>query len=244
MNTTAIIIPARLASTRLPEKPLADIGGKPMIQWVYDACTKVNSASAVIIATDDQKIYDIVLAFGGKVVMTDQAHTSGTDRIAEVAKNHPYDYYVNVQGDEPFISAQMIDDFIQKLVALSKGKILTAFHPIEQDEEISNPNNVKLVRSKTGKILYFSRSFIPFPRKGDVGMTYYKHIGIYGYSRDALLELTALPPSSLEKTESLEQLRWLEHDYEIYGMEVQEAPMGVDTLDDLEEARMLAKKLS
>lgn len=240
---TAIIIPSRLNSSRLSEKALRLIGDKSLIQWVYEACIKVKLADLVIIATDHQKIFDAVLDFGGKVMMTSKDHKSGTDRCAEVAATlQDIDYIINVQGDEPFIDPANLDLFIDEMKKREDASIFTLYHTISE-EEARVPSNVKLVKALDGKILYFSRSMIPFQRDKKISK-FLKHVGIYGFDRKTLLEIAQLPPSLLELTESLEQLRWLENGYAIYGIEVATASLGIDTEEDLAKARQMVKNMT
>ena len=238
-----IIIPVRLDSTRLAEKAIADIDGKSMIQWVYEACLRVNNAQQVIIATDHPRIREVAESFHAKVGMTSSTHQSGTDRCAEIAKVLESDLIINVQGDEPFMNPQHIENMISFFAENESVNILTLFRKFDSIEEAENPNNVKLVKSISNKIKYFSRSLIPYPRRNNQ-VDFYKHIGIYGFRRSTLLELTALTPSVLELKESLEQLRWLENDYDIYGLEVESQSIGIDTPEDLARARTYAEGLS
>jgi 3-deoxy-manno-octulosonate cytidylyltransferase (CMP-KDO synthetase) len=228
------IIPARYASTRLPGKPLIDIGGKTMIQRVYEQASKCAELSEVVVATDDEKIYSHVLSFGGKCVVTSIAHQSGTDRCAEAATNLEItpDAIINIQGDEPFISPDQIG-LIAKSFALPETQIATLCKKIEHEQDVANPNWVKVVANTKGNAMYFSRSAIPYRRNQGVEITYMKHIGIYGYQFDVLKELANLQPSALELAESLEQLRWLEHGYQIRLIETTEEGLSIDTPDDL-----------
>ncbi|KXK39845.1 MAG: 3-deoxy-manno-octulosonate cytidylyltransferase [Saprospiraceae bacterium] len=237
---TAIIIPARLASTRLPEKPLADIFGKSLIQWVYLQASKVKDVD-VIVATDHEKIYDHVAEFGGRVVMTDPGHLSGTDRIAEVARELTHDIIINLQGDEPLIDPRQISDLI-RMMHSDKVDISTQCNRIQDEESLFDYNVVKVVKDHHDRALYFSRQAIPAFRDKRYSewlpnAIYFRHIGIYGFKRRVLLQLTGLPPSELEKAESLEQLRWLENGYSIYCSETSYTSIGVDTIDDLERVR-------
>jgi 3-deoxy-manno-octulosonate cytidylyltransferase (CMP-KDO synthetase) len=228
------IIPARFASTRFPGKPLIDIGGKSMIQRVYEQCKQAESLSDVIVATDDSRIEEHVKAFGGKVVMTASHHQSGTDRCAEVVQtyNGLCDAVINIQGDEPFINPVQIDAlafaFHEPHVQLAtmKKKMLT-------EADIQNPNMVKVITNHLGQAIYFSRSPIPYRRNPEAHIVYYKHIGIYGYRKEALLEITQLPVGALEQAESLEQLRWVEHNYHIALIETDIENIAIDTPDDL-----------
>lgn len=240
---TTIIIPARLASTRLPEKPLADIFGKSLIMHVYQQAGKVASASEIIIATDHEKIYNHVLDCGGKVMMTSPNHISGTDRIAEVAQHLDSDIIINLQGDEPLIHPQQIEELIQ-LMQRPDVSIGTQCNPVTDPDLLFDYNVVKVVKDYNDKALYFSRQAIPAVRDFGydqwMGKTaYYRHIGMYGFKRDTLLKLTALPPTSYEKAESLEQLRWLQHGYQVHCMETTYTSIGVDTPEDLEIVRDL-----
>lgn len=244
-----VIIPARYESTRFPAKPLAILGGKPMIERVYEQVLKV--VPDVYVATDDKRIYDAVEAFGGKAVMTSACHKSGTDRIAEAAQiisektGISYDVVVNVQGDEPFIHKSQIesvlacfDDPATQIATLGKP-----FCPDceEAYEMVSNPNSPKIVVSQLGYAMYFSRSVIPFCRGVETKLwpasfPYLKHIGLYAYRSNVLEEITQLPQSPLEKAESLEQLRWLENGYRIKVGMTDIETIGIDTPADLERA--------
>jgi 3-deoxy-manno-octulosonate cytidylyltransferase (CMP-KDO synthetase) len=235
------IIPARYASTRFPAKPLADIQGKSMIQRVYEQAKKSKSLSRVIVATDDERIFSHVKNFSGEVSMTRENHVSGTDRCHETLtqQNEAFDYVINIQGDEPFIQPEQID----LLASLLNGQteIATLVKKIEQTETLFNPNTVKAVIDGTGKALYFSRSPIPHMRNTHVAdwlskHSFYKHIGLYAYRADILDKITKLPVSSLEKAESLEQLRWLENGFNIQTAVTTIETIGIDTPEDLEKA--------
>jgi len=230
------IIPARYASTRFPAKPLADIGGKSMIERVYQQTTRSSKISKSVVATDDQRIYDHVRSFGGNVCMTSPDHVSGTDRCFEALskQEETYDYVINIQGDEPFISPKQID----LLGSLLDGKteLATLGKKLEDEESIANPNVVKLVKNLNGEALYFSRFAIPYLRNVGHKHNFFKHIGMYAYRTDILGKITKLPVSSLEKAESLEQLRWLENGYRIKVAETDEETIGVDTPEDLGKA--------
>lgn len=242
------IIPARYASTRFPAKPLVDIAGQTMIERVYRQVKKSKSITKIIVATDHSKIFDHVISFGGNACMTSETHASGTDRCFEVLtkENEQFDYVINIQGDEPFIAPEQIDllasllDGITELATLSKK--------IEGSEQLFNPNIVKIVSSADGKALYFSRSPIPHIRNVDQTEwlsrhNFYKHIGMYAYRADILKQITTLIISSLEKAESLEQLRWLENGYSINVVETEFETIGIDTPEDLEKAiQFLSKK--
>jgi 3-deoxy-manno-octulosonate cytidylyltransferase (CMP-KDO synthetase) len=233
-----IIIPARYASTRFPGKPLAMIGDKTMIQRVYEQAQASSLADQVVVATDDARIYDHVVVFGGKVVMTAHHHLSGTDRCAEVAGLFPTaEWVVNVQGDEPFIQAEQIDLLCRTLTA-AKGGIATLAKKITQEQLLFDTNCVKVVCSQQGEALYFSRHPIPFIRGVEQAewltkSLHFKHIGLYGFRREILLELAELPPAPLELAESLEQLRWLDHGYRIAVGITELETVGIDTPEDL-----------
>lgn len=235
------IIPARYASTRFPAKALADIAGKSMIEWVYSQALESKKLDRVVVATDDSKIYDHVKSFGGEACMTSTSHLSGTDRCYEALsrQNEKYDYVINIQGDEPFIAADQID----LLATLLNGEteIATLAKQITEHEQVFNPNVVKLTKNMNGDALYFSRSPIPHIRNLNESLwpelhTFYKHIGMYAYREDILEKITHLSISSLEKAESLEQLRWLENGFTIRVAETARETIGVDTPEDLEKA--------
>ena len=237
----AIIIPSRYGSSRLPAKALADIDGKSLVQWVFEACKKVSNANKVIIATDHPLIEKAAQDFGADVMMTSSAHQSGTDRCAEVAQNLDVDFIINVQGDEPFIDPKTIEVMIRMLGSNPKIEILTLFHKMRGQDEIADPSKVKLVLDNCGRVLYFSRSPIPYQTALDSGMPFYKHVGLYAFRKEALLSVSKMPVSSLEKAERLEQLRWMENGMSIHGLEIAEATLGVDTPEDLEKARAFAR---
>lgn len=239
------IIPARFASTRFPGKPLALLAGKPVIQHVYEQVTKVLNEACV--ATDDQRIFDAVKNFGGNAVMTSPNHKSGTDRIEEAAEKiaTTADVIVNVQGDEPFIRPSQI----QTLCSLFDNpttQIATLGKPFTSMDAVKNPNSPKIVTDNSGFALYFSRSVIPFVRGKEESewlqhYPFLKHLGIYAYRREVLHEVTNLPMSSLEKAESLEQLRWLQNGYRIRVGTTNEETVGIDTPEDLQRAEEFLK---
>ncbi|MDD4723010.1 MAG: 3-deoxy-manno-octulosonate cytidylyltransferase [Acidaminococcaceae bacterium] len=233
------VIPARFASTRLPGKPLALIAGKPMIQHVYTKACQAKLPEEVIVATDDQKVVEVVQGFGGNVVMTSSEHPSGTDRLAEVALNYPdVDVIVNVQGDEPMITPQVIDALAEAFIKdpnLSMATLKTLMEP----EEYDNPNAVKVITDLNDYALYFSRSLVPYPRKKTDDFRVYKHVGIYAYRRDFLLQYAALEPTPLEQIESLEQLRVLENGFKIKVLNSDFHGIGIDTKEDLEVVNKL-----
>ncbi len=242
-----VIIPARFASTRFPGKPLVNINGKPMIQHVYEQASKV--FSDVYVATDDEKIYSAVLSFNGKVVMTKKKHKSGTDRCAEAIlkiekiENKTFDVVINLQGDEPFINIEQIN-IIKKCFKSKKTQIATLAKYISNQEDLFDVNKPKIVINNKNEAIYFSRSVIPYYRGMDkkrwlTNHKYFKHIGLYAYRKDILLEITKLPQSSLEKVESLEQLRWIENAYKIKIAYTEYESLSIDTPRDLEYARQL-----
>ncbi len=204
------IIPARYGSSRLPGKPLALIAGKTMIQRVYERCTESPLLQSVCVATDDERVRDAVLAFGGQAMMTRADHPSGTDRVAEVAAALGADIVVNIQGDQPFIHPDMLDEAVRPLLDDATAEIATLMFRIVREEDLANPAVVKVVADLNGNALYFSRSLIPYPRE-KVEHGVFEHVGVYAYRKDTLMRLTKLPPTTLERVESLEQLRWLEH---------------------------------
>ena len=236
------IIPARYASSRFPGKPLAMIKGKSMIQRVYEQASKASSLADVIVATDDKSIFEHVLGFGGKVMMTDSKHPSGTDRCHEVvqmlqSKGESYDVVVNIQGDEPYINPVQIDQLCE-VFNQKETEIATLVKPIQELEELNNPNVVKVVKQSRGQALYFSRFAIPYFRgtnKEEIleKTDYFKHIGIYAYRSTILSQLCALPKSKLEEAESLEQLRWLENGFAIQTRITDFESIAVDTPADL-----------
>ncbi len=241
MGKTAIIIPARYGSSRLEGKPLIEVMGKPIIQWVYEKAQQSKLADIIIVATDDKRIYDCVTNFGGVAEMTSTEHKCGSDRIMEVVSRHPeISYICNLQGDEPLITPQSIDEVIKNVKEDAQADISTLVREIK-DDEVNNPNLVKCVRDVNGFALYFSRSKVPYERNTGIA-TFYGHLGIYGYKREALVKMTRLPQTPLEKTESLEQLRALENGMKIKTSVVDFVPVGIDTKEDLENFKRLVAK--
>lgn len=239
------IIPARYASTRFPGKPLALLGGKPVIQHVYEKVAAVLEAAYV--ATDDERIYDVVKSFGGQVVMTRTDHKSGTDRIEEAIEKigGEWDVVVNVQGDEPFVAKSQLDT-ICHCFDDPTTQIATLGKPFESMEAVQNPNSPKIVVDNMGFAMYFSRSVIPYLRGKEMSswLTHYpflKHLGIYAYRKDVLHQVTQLPQSSLEIAESLEQLRWLQNGFKIKVGTTDVETVGIDTPQDLERAEEFLK---
>lgn len=237
------VIPARFASTRLPGKPLVDILGKPMIQHVYENAARSKTLEQLIVATDDERIMAAVAGFGGKAVLTSRDHNTGTDRVAEVVRGLDVGVVVNIQGDEPFVHPGMIDEVVQPLLDDSELPMCTSMHEIIDRADFDNPNVVKTVVDLEGYALYFSRSLIPYPRTTE-GHRVFEHIGMYAYRKDFLLKYARLPQTPLEKLESLEQLRVLEHGFRLRVVETRQdyIPLSVDTPEDLERARALARQ--
>lgn len=238
----AAIIPARYASTRFPGKPLADIAGKTMIQRVYEQCKQINELADVIVATDDERIYQNVIQFGGQACMTSTQHLTGTDRIWEVVEklNLAVDVIINVQGDEPFIQPSQIKNIIDCFQD-PNAAIATLVKPILQNEVLFNINAPKVVLDDANFALYFSRQAIPFLRNEPTENwlnkhPYFQHIGVYGFRKDVLQKLVKLEPSKLEQAESLEQLRWLAAGYKIKTATTHETTIAIDTPEDLEIA--------
>jgi 3-deoxy-manno-octulosonate cytidylyltransferase (CMP-KDO synthetase) len=226
-------IPARYASVRFPGKPLAPLAGKPMVVRVWEAAKGAGRIDRVVVATDDDRIAAAVREAGGEAVLTSSSAPSGTDRLAEAARRIPADIYVNVQGDEPLMSPANIDSAVETLVAGREREIATIALPIEPSSA-TDPNVVKVVVAQDGHALYFSRAPIPYVRQGKP--SHRKHLGIYAYRAATLQRLAALPPSPLERLESLEQLRWLEAGYTIWVGEAADDSIGVDTPEDLARA--------
>ncbi|MEO8150055.1 MAG: 3-deoxy-manno-octulosonate cytidylyltransferase [Bacteroidia bacterium] len=232
------IIPSRYASTRFPGKPLTMIDGMSMIERVYRQAQLSTSLSKVIVATDDERIYDHVKNFGGEVAMTSTTHQSGTDRCAEVISQlkEQYDVAINIQGDEPYIQPEQID-LLCSCFEKEQTQIATLIKEIKNIEDIQNPNVVKAVASKELIALYFSRHAIPFNRNNSESTIYYKHIGIYAYRTNILSLISKLPVSLLESAEALEQLRWLENGYSIQTAITNYETIAVDTPADLEKLK-------
>ena len=235
------VIPARYASTRFPAKLMQDLGGKTVIQRTYQAAANTGLFDDVFVVTDSILIYDEIITNGGKAIMSIAAHESGSDRIAEAVENLDVDIVVNVQGDEPFINkkplAELLDVFRNDFD--KKVDLASLMFEIKDTAEIENPNNVKVVTDQNGFALYFSRSVIPYPRDINVGVRYMKHIGIYAFRKQALLDFYRLPMKSLEASEKLEQLRYLEFGKRIKMVETDQGSIGIDTPEDLEKARKM-----
>lgn len=263
-HTTVAVIPARFASTRLPGKALIEIAGKPMVCWVAERAQAARNVDRVIVATDSEEIVEAVTARGIEVMLTSSQHSSGTDRVAEVATKIPEaEIIVNVQGDEPLISPQTIEKAVEVMVAefaKSDGAgIVTTWEPIESNNDLLDPDLVKVVVDDNDNALYFSRSPVPYPRDAvkrhgslDVALAaepdllklFRKHTGLYVYRRDVLLAFTNWPQTQLERIEALEQLRALEHGVKIKVVEACTSSTGVDTLADLEKVRAILSTLT
>ena len=241
------IIPARYASTRFPGKPLVDIDGKTMIQRVYEQAKLSGNLDDLIVATDDERILKHVITFGGKSMLTSDKHQSGTDRCAEVAEAFPdFDVFINIQGDEPFIDPKQID-LLCSCFENNTTELATLVKEINTSEELNNQNSPKVILNKNAEAIYFSRAIIPFLRNTDSSEwinvhTFYKHIGIYGYRRDALRAITQLEVSSLERAEALEQLRWIEGGYKIKVAITDIETQAIDTPEDLNKILLAISK--
>lgn len=240
------IIPARYHSTRFPGKPLVVISQKPMIQHVYERVCEATCIEQVIVATDDDRILRVVEDFGGKACMTSAEHTSGTDRVAEVACQQEADLIVNVQGDEPFIDPSCIDAMIKPFYGEPGLLISTLCHAITSEDDLYNPNFVKVVTDRRGYALYFSRSPIPFSPHSKLilenASVFKRHMGLYTYRKAFLEQLHKLEKSCLEDTESLEQLRFLENGYQVKVIDTNYQPLAVDTPDDIERINEFLKE--
>lgn len=235
---TAVVIPARYGSMRFPGKVLAMLRGKPIVQWVWE-CAMKSKADLVLVATDDDRVYNIVESFGGKAVMTSPNHPSGSDRIMEAVKDIDADIIINVQGDEPSMPPELIDRLIDLMSGADAPDMGTVIVPCKREDVADNPNKPKVVISADGYALYFSRAMIPFLREGGTEMKVYRHWGIYAYQRAALERFVSLPEGNLEKCEKLEQLRALENGMRIKTIETTYDGVDVNTPEDLEEAEKL-----
>jgi 3-deoxy-D-manno-octulosonate cytidylyltransferase len=238
------MIPARYGATRFPAKLMQDLCGKPVIVHTYQRVADTNLFDQVYVVTDDDRIENAIREVGGKVIRSQKEHNSGSDRLAEASKDLEVDIIVNVQGDEPFTDKENLQKVIDIFANDPQKNIAVAslMERITHPDDIENPNNVKVVVNKFNEALYFSRSVIPFLRDTNTKVPYYKHIGIYAYRKDALQQFTQLPPSLLEETEKLEQLRYLENGFKI-RLAVTDIPtIGIDTPEDLEKARQRLSK--
>ena len=235
------VIPARYASTRFPAKLMQDLGGKKVILRTYEAALQTKLFDDVFVVTDSHLIFDEIRSNGGKAIMSIKEHESGSDRIAEAVQNLDVDIVINVQGDEPFIDAEPLAKVIEvfRNDTAKQVDLASLMREIKDESEINNPNNVKVVVDQNGFALYFSRSVIPYPREKNVGVRYFQHIGIYAFRKQALLDFSSLPMKSLEASEKLEQLRYLEYGKRIKLVETNHVGIGIDTPADLEKARKL-----
>lgn len=242
--STAIIIPARYGSSRLKGKPLIKVNGKPIIQWVFENAVKAKEADRIIIATDNEEIMNTCLMFGAEAEMTSPDHNCGSNRIYEVLQRHPeIEYVVNLQGDEPLMTSESIDEVIRNVKNEKDADISTLIRVLRDENDIKNPNIVKCVIDNNGYALYFSRSKIPFER--NVGFaTFYGHLGIYGYKREALRIMTQSQQTSLELSESLEQLRALQMGMKIKTSVVDFTPVGIDTEEDIEKFKIILSNIT
>lgn len=231
------VIPARFSSTRFAGKVLADLGGKPVVQHVWENAKKSKILEDLIIAADDDRIMRTAEDFGAKAIYTSPDQPSGTDRLIEIANPIEVDVVINIQGDEPMVRPEMIDDLARAILEDKDVYMATLAKRIEDKSEIRDPNIVKLIKDKNGFALYFSRSVIPYPRHETIPI-YYKHLGLYAYTKDFLFEFANLPKSHLETTEGLEQLRALENGYRIKVVETKFNTIGIDTPEDLNKAKM------
>jgi len=236
-----VVIPSRYGSTRFPGKVLAELGGRPIVQWCYEAA-KAARVGPVIVATEDERVADVVRSFGGDVQLTSERCQSGSDRVFEAARGWRGRFVINLQGDAPLMRPGTILRVARILAENPNADIATAVMPLEDSKRAADPNVVKAAMGESGRCLYFSRSPIPFPRNKPV-LPMYEHLGIYGYRAAALKRFVRLPPSSLEKTESLEQLRALEAGMTIFAAVVSDVPVAIDTPADLKRAHGLLPRL-
>ncbi len=235
------VIPARYASTRFPAKLMQDLGGKTVINRTYQAALETKLFDEVFVVTDSNLIFDEITQHGGKAIMSKKEHESGSDRIAEAVEDLDVDIVINVQGDEPFIDKKPLEQLIEvfKEDISKRVDLASLMFEIDETNEIENPNNVKVITDKEGFALYFSRSVIPYPREVGVGVRYMKHVGIYAFRKQALMDFYRLSMGILEASEKLEQLRYLENGKRIKMVETTHGSIGIDTPEDLEKARRL-----
>lgn len=227
------VIPARYQSTRFPGKPLVDIAGKSMIDRVYHQALKSTLLDDVVVATDDEMIYNHCMNAKMWVILTSTEHRSGTDRVAEVARQLDVEFVINIQGDEPFIPPEYID-LLCRQFEKDDVSIATLITPLSDPNTFHSPHIVKVVRRNDGRALYFSRAAIPYPRNPDIKAIWYRHLGVYGFRKEVLIQLSNLEPGTLERFEMLEQLRWMEAGYDLMTAVVDNAPMGIDVPEDIE----------
>jgi 3-deoxy-manno-octulosonate cytidylyltransferase (CMP-KDO synthetase) len=239
------VIPAREAAVRFPGKPLADLAGRPVVQWVHEAALSCGAFDAVVVATDSERIAEAVRGFGGEAELTREDHPSGTDRVAEVADRHPdSDVVVNVQGDQPFATAGMLTALVRPYLDGESPAMTTLASPLAGEEAWVDPNVVKVVRDLRGEALYFSRSPIPHSREGRPYPGALHHLGLYAFTRETVLRFPSLQPTPLEAEEGLEQLRALEHGIAIRVCDAEHPVMEINTPEDLEAARELVRERS
>ena len=240
--TILAVIPARMGAVRFPGKPLADLGGRPVVEWVYRAAASCEALDEVVVATDDRAIADVVTGFGGSAEMTRDDHATGTDRIAEIAERRPHaDVVVNVQGDQPFATAEMLTALVAPYLEGDRPEMTTLACPLPAGVSPDDPNVVKVVRTLDRRALYFSRSRIPYPR-GDADPAMLHHLGLYAFTRETLLRYAGLPATPLERSEGLEQLRALEHGIAIHVADVPNPVPEINTPEDLERARAMIEQ--
>lgn len=238
-----VAIPARLASTRLPRKVVLDLGGKPVLRHVWEKAMRMKSAGRVVVLADSEEVATLARGFGAEVLMTAPECASGTERLASVLGALPGDFFLNVQGDEPFIDPALLDSLVMCWQE-SRCRVVTAVARVKQAERLADPNTVKVVRALNGRAIYFSRSAVPYLRGVPLAEwpekhAYWSHIGVYGYDRKTLEEYPRMPVTEIEKIESLEQLRFVEHGLDIRTVETDYHPVAIDTAEDLERARAL-----
>jgi 3-deoxy-D-manno-octulosonate cytidylyltransferase len=240
------VIPARYGSSRLPGKPLASIAGRPMVQHVVERVRQAARVERVVVATDDERVKKAVEGFGGEAVLTRRDHRSGTDRVAEIAAHLEADIYVDIQGDEPLIDPATIDAIVAEMVDDDSIQIATPCTAITQPNDVMDPNIVKVVRDFDGNCLYFSRAPIPWVRdsKAAAAPHHWKHVGLYGFRRAALVEYPTLPPGELEAVEQLEQLRWLENGFRIRAVETDYDAISVDVPADIQRVEKILQERS
>ncbi|MGE4346609.1 MAG: 3-deoxy-manno-octulosonate cytidylyltransferase [Flavobacteriaceae bacterium] len=233
------VIPARYASTRFPAKLMQDLAGKTVIRRTYESAVAAGLFNDVFVVTDSELIFEEIVSSGGNAIMSKKEHESGSDRIAEAVENLDVDIVINVQGDEPFIDKESLEKIIELYKNDTKQEIDVAslMREITDEEAIQNPNNVKVITDQFGFALYFSRSVIPYPREKNVGLRYFQHIGVYAFRKKALMDFYSLPMKSLEASEKLEQLRYLEYGKKIRMIETTHVGIGIDTPEDLQRAR-------
>lgn len=236
------VIPARYQSSRFPGKPLAEINGRPMIWWVYHQAIKVAAFNEVYVATDSKQIYDVCKEYGMNVLMTSDAHQTGTDRLGEVAEKIDADFYVNIQGDEPLIEPETINQIVSYKIGHPETAVINTMTPLHEDEDVMTDTIVKGVAAENGDLLYLSRSPVPYPKRGQ-RVNYYKHLGLYGLTRESLLFFAKAKRTRNETIEDVEMLRFLESGYRIKIVEVSSRTIGVDRPEDILKVECAMQKL-